>query len=115
MASEPESKTRTQLITDLKTLLDDLETELEAEVAAGRGRLADRIAEVRSRLDELRGVEEEEEPEPAQTTVEQLRGRVDELAKEIDQQLEAGRTRVLSIVDDMDARLADLEARIRQD
>lgn len=112
MDSEPETQTRTQLISDIKTLLDDLETELEAEVAAGRGKLADRIAEARSRLDELRGIEVEE-PEPAQTTVDQLRGRVDELATELDQQLEEGRTRVLSIIDDIEGRLTELEARIR--
>lgn len=112
MASEPEQKTREQLVDDIRSLGKDIEAALEAEIAAGRGRLADLVGQLRNRIDEL---DETEESEPDSTSVEKLRVRLDELADEIDEEVEEGRKRVKTLVDDLDERLSRLEARLRPD
>lgn len=110
MASPPDSTPRDQLIEDIKSLTTDLEAALDTEIAAGRGRLADLIGELRDRLSEL---DETTEPEPAQTTVEKLQVRLDELADEIDAEVEEGRSRVMTLVADIEDRLSRLEHRLR--
>ncbi len=112
MVSQPERKTRDQLVDDIRSLGKDIEAALDSEIAEGRGRLADLVAELRHRMDELGGPAE---PEPARTTVEKLQARLDELAAEIDEEVEEGRERAMALVDDLEKRLSRLEARLRPD
>lgn len=67
--------------------------------SSGRDRLADLTAEPRSRLDELRG---ESKPEPAQTVVENLQARLDDLAAAVDDEVEEGRAKAMGLIDNLE-------------
>ena len=94
----------------LRAHLDELEAALEADVTAGRARLDERVDDLRERVEDLRDVDAEAEP----GRVERLAEAFERLSTAVADEVDEGRARVWAAVDDLDARVRELERRFRE-
>lgn len=111
MASEPETTEQDDLLQEIKTSIDDLETEIDEEIEKGKGTIADLAVDIRTRVQELRDGEQD----PTQTNLEKLEGKLDELSAEIKEEVDEGTKKASSIVDDVKRQVQELEQKIRGD
>lgn len=110
MDTEGEAARLRDLMDDVIARLDDLEAELDEEVAAGQDRLTELTVDLRGRVDALRGTE----PEPEPTRVEQLREDYEELRMAVEAEVESGSEALATILGDVNRRLRRLERAIRE-
>lgn len=114
MANEETAESRQSAIDDSISRLERLRSELEEEIAEGRGRIDELIADIESRLADLRtGAETADIEEPA-SAVESIRGWVDELAAAVEEEVDEGREAAASIVAELEERVDELERSVRE-
>ena len=108
-ATEPDDAEQTDLVRTINARVDDLTAELEGDIEAGKGAIADIVSDIRSRIDELlEGGQELTEAE-----LDSLEADLDDLSDEITEEVDEGTERATSIIDDVKRRVKELGSKLR--
>ena len=112
MSSEGEAARLSERIDEISDRFEEFEAELDDAVESGRTRLRELTADLRTRFEALRGEAPEPEPEPSR--LESLREDLEELSTKVEAELDDGRHRLVSLLDDLREDVRDLEQAVRR-
>lgn len=111
MSSKGETARLSERIDDIISRFDEFEAELDEAVDSGRARIGELMADLRTRLEALRGDEPEPEPEP--TRLEAIRADLEELSTVLESEFDETRHRLAAILEDLREQVRELERTIR--
>lgn len=108
MGTESPENRYDALLSEIKVRLEDIEAELNEEIEQGRVTLVDRLGEIRDRLDQL----EADDVDFETVGRAQLGQLFEELAADIEEEVEKRKEDVTTIVDEIRHELRELEQKV---